>query len=397
MAANKAVVVVAAVLLLLAVVARRASSQSYNAIYNFGDSITDTGNLCTGGCPSWLTTGQPPYGNTFFGRPTGRCTNGRVIIDFLGTHDAFSPRIDSAQNFHCKLKDDELNLFARAADRFGLPLLPPSKASGGDFKKGANMAIIGATTMNFDFFQSLGLGNSIWNNGPLDTQIQWFQQLLPSICGNDCKSYLSKSLFIVGEFGGNDYNAPLFGGKSMDEVKGYVPQIIAKITSGVETLIGLGAVDIVVPGVMPIGCFPLYLTLYQSSNSDDYDGNGCLKSYNSLSVYHNGLLKQGLAGVQAKYPAVRLMYGNFYDQVTQMVQSPGSFGLQYGLKVCCGAGGQGSYNYNNKARCGMSGASACGDPENYLVWDGIHLTEAAYRSIADGWLSGPYCSPAILH
>ncbi|BAD73162.1 putative esterase [Oryza sativa Japonica Group] len=349
MAANKAVVVVAAVLLLLAVVARRASSQSYNAIYNFGDSITDTGNLCTGGCPSWLTTGQPPYGNTFFGRPTGRCTNGRVIIDFL-------------------------------ADRFGLPLLPPSKASGGDFKKGANMAIIGATTMNFDFFQSLGLGNSIWNNGPLDTQIQWFQQLLPSICGNDCKSYLSKSLFIVGEFGGNDYNAPLFGGKSMD-----------------ETLIGLGAVDIVVPGVMPIGCFPLYLTLYQSSNSDDYDGNGCLKSYNSLSVYHNGLLKQGLAGVQAKYPAVRLMYGNFYDQVTQMVQSPGSFGLQYGLKVCCGAGGQGSYNYNNKARCGMSGASACGDPENYLVWDGIHLTEAAYRSIADGWLSGPYCSPAILH
>lgn len=93
-----------------------------------------------------------------------------------------------------------------------------------------------------------------------------------------------------------------------------------------QTLIGLGAVDIVVPGVMPIGCFPLYLTLYQSSNSDDYDGNGCLKSYNSLSVYHNGLLKQGLAGVQAKYPAVRLMYGNFYDQVTQMVQSPGSFG-----------------------------------------------------------------------
>lgn len=38
----------------------------------------------------------------------------------------------------------------------------------------------------------------------------------------------------MGEFGGNDYNAPLFGGKSMDEVKGYVPQIIAKITSGVD-------------------------------------------------------------------------------------------------------------------------------------------------------------------
>lgn len=356
---------VVSILSLLAV-ARHGSSQSYNAIYNFGDSISDTGNLCTSGCPSWLTTGQPPYGNTYFGRPTGRCTDGRVFVDFLAVY-------------------------------FGLPLLPPSKASSSDFKKGANMAIIGATTMDFDFFQSLGLGNSIWNNGPLGTQIQWFQQLTPSICGSDCKSYLNNSLFIVGEFGGNDYNAPLFGGKGIAEVKGYVPQIVNKITSGVETLIGLGAVDIVVPGVLPIGCFPLYLTLYPSSNQDDYDGIGCLKSFNGLSSYHNGLLKQGLSSLQSKYPSVRLMYGDFYTQVTQMVQSPGSFGLKYGLKVCCGASGQGSYNYNNQARCGMSGSSACGDPENYLVWDGIHLTEAAYRSIANGWLKGPYCSPAILH
>jgi hypothetical protein len=33
-----------------------------------------------------------------------------------------------------------------AAEFFGLPLLPPSKANRTDFKKGANMAIIGATT-----------------------------------------------------------------------------------------------------------------------------------------------------------------------------------------------------------------------------------------------------------
>lgn len=72
-------------------------------------------------------------------------------------------------------------------------------------------------------------------------------------------------------------------------------------------------------------------------------------------------------------------------------------GLRYGLRVCCGAGGLGSYNYNNGARCGTAGASACGDPENYLVWDGVHLTDAAYRSIAGGWLSGTYCSPGILH
>ena len=74
------------IVFLLSVTRRYGCSQSYNAIYSFGDSIADTGNLCTGsgGCPSWLTTGQPPYGNTHFGHPTGRCTDGRVIVDFLG-------------------------------------------------------------------------------------------------------------------------------------------------------------------------------------------------------------------------------------------------------------------------------------------------------------------------
>ncbi|CAD6240511.1 unnamed protein product [Miscanthus lutarioriparius] len=358
---------VAFIVFLLSVTGHYGCSQSYNAIYSFGDSIADTGNLCTdpGGCPSLLTTGQPPYGNTHFGHPTG-------------------PRHPRLPRFVC-------------TDHFGLPLLPPSKAIGaGDVKKGANMAIIGATTMDFEFFKKHGLGNNIWNNGPLGTQIQWFQQLMPSICGTDCQSYFNNSLFVVGEFGGNDYNAPLFGGKAMAEVRSYVPEIVDRIASGVETLIGMGAVDVVVPGVLPIGCFPLYLTLYPSSSKDDYDEIGCLKSYNNLSSYHNELLRQAVSGLQSKHAGVRLMYADFYAQVADMVRSPETFGLKYGLKVCCGAGGQGSYNYNNNARCGMSGSSACGDPEKYLVWDGIHLTEAAYRSIADGWLKGTYCSPGIL-
>ncbi|KXG21541.1 GDSL esterase/lipase At5g45910-like [Sorghum bicolor] len=352
-------------LLLLLCVLRHGAAQRYNAIWSFGDSISDTGNLCVGGCPSWLTTGQSPYGETFFGRPTGRCSDGRVIIDFLAEH-------------------------------FGLPLPPASKA-GGDFKKGANMAIIGATTMSFDFFNSIGLSDKIWNNGPLDTQIQWFRQLLPSVCGNDCKSYLSKSLFVVGEFGGNDYNAALFAGRSMAEVRGYVPRVVSKLVRGLETIVRSGAVDVVVPGVLPIGCFPIYLTLYGTSNAADYDRDGCLRSYNGLSYYHNALLKRSLASLQRTYPHARIMYADFYTQVTHMIRAPHNFGLKYGLKVCCGAGGQGKYNYNNKARCGMSGASACADPGNYLIWDGIHLTEAAYRSIADGWLKGTYCNPPIQH
>ncbi|PAN32900.1 hypothetical protein GQ55_5G525600 [Panicum hallii var. hallii] len=359
----------AVLIVFLLSVARIGRSQSYNAIYSFGDSISDTGNLCagSGGCPSWDSTGMLPYGRTHFGHPTGRCTDGRVIVDFL-------------------------------AERFGLPLLPPSKASGSNFKKGANMAIIGATTMDFEFFRSRGLGGSVWNDGSLGTQIQWFQQLMPSICGSDCKSYFSKSLFVVGEFGGNDYNAALFNpGKGMAEARSYVPQVVDRIASGVEALIGLGAAELVVPGVLPIGCFPVYLTLHPSSNKDDYDETGCLRSFNSLSSYHNELLKRAVSGLRSRHAGARIMYADFYAQVADMVRSPETFGLEYGLRVCCGAGGQGSYNYNNGARCGTAGASACGDPEKYLVWDGVHLTDAAYRAVAGGWLRGTYCSPGILH
>lgn len=85
---TKALVSILFLLLLLAMAQPGSSSQGYNAIYNFGDSISDTGNLCLGGCPSWLTTGQPPYGKNYFGRPTGRCSDGRVFVDFLGMYYA---------------------------------------------------------------------------------------------------------------------------------------------------------------------------------------------------------------------------------------------------------------------------------------------------------------------
>lgn len=257
------------------------------------------------------------------------------------------------------------------------------------------MAIIGATTMDSGFFQSLGIGDKIWNNGPLNTQIQWFQQLMPSICGSSCKTYLSKSLFVLGEFGGNDYNAQLFGGYTPEQAAGQSGTIVDGIGKGVEQLIGLGAMYVVVPGVLPVGCFPIYLTLYGTSNAGDYDQYGCLTRFNTLSSRHNSLLQAKVSSLQSKYPWARIMYADFYSHVYDMVKSPSNYGFSTNLRACCGAGG-GKYNYQNGARCGMSGAYACSNPSSSLSWDGIHLTEAAYKQIADGWVNGPYCHPPIM-
>jgi hypothetical protein len=71
--------------LLLVLCASSAAAQKYNAIFNFGDSITDTGNLCIDGRIPQITFTQPPYGETYFGYPTCRCCDGRVVVDFLST------------------------------------------------------------------------------------------------------------------------------------------------------------------------------------------------------------------------------------------------------------------------------------------------------------------------
>ena len=53
------------------------------AIFIFGDSLSDAGNN------NYIanTTSKanfPPYGETFFHRPTGRFSNGRTAFDFIG-------------------------------------------------------------------------------------------------------------------------------------------------------------------------------------------------------------------------------------------------------------------------------------------------------------------------
>lgn len=60
------------------------NQQSYNAIFSFGDSLADTGNFLLSGALAFPVIGKLPYGETFFKHATGRCSNGRLIVDFFG-------------------------------------------------------------------------------------------------------------------------------------------------------------------------------------------------------------------------------------------------------------------------------------------------------------------------
>lgn len=63
-------------------VVSNANPLPYEAIYNFGDSISDTGNAEKD--TKRLMPSNSPYGSTYFKHPSGRLSNGRLIIDFIG-------------------------------------------------------------------------------------------------------------------------------------------------------------------------------------------------------------------------------------------------------------------------------------------------------------------------
>lgn len=56
----------------------------FPAIYNFGDSNSDTGGIAAAFYPM-----AAPCGESYFNRPFGRASDGRLIIDFIGNDTSY--------------------------------------------------------------------------------------------------------------------------------------------------------------------------------------------------------------------------------------------------------------------------------------------------------------------
>lgn len=166
-----------------------------------------------------------------------------------------------------------------AAERLGLPYVPPylgppfafpSPADSDGFCQGADFAVAAATALDVEFFRERGIPGvptiKFPLNTSLDVQLEWFESLKPSLCHKtqgtmsscfsvcdntqasrntiqlgahrsmraECRKVLGRrSLFIVGEFGVNDYLLS-FRRKSVPETRSYVPDVIRTITMGIE-------------------------------------------------------------------------------------------------------------------------------------------------------------------
>lgn len=156
---------------------------------------------------------------------------------------------------------------------------------------------------------------------------------------------------MVGETGGNDYNFAFAQGKSIEEAKKLVPDVVEIIKDAVrvscpvlhifsfvyliycsfymftfnrlsflmscffliQRVIHLGATQVIVPGNFPIGCFPMSLEMFKSNNKSAYDEHQCLKEFNDFAAFHNKYLQQAIITLQEENPATTIVYGDYYN------------------------------------------------------------------------------------
>ncbi|KAL1810700.1 hypothetical protein ACET3Z_020765 [Daucus carota] len=323
-------------------------SCNIDKIYQFGASKSDTGNRRIENPLD--TCNMHPYGQSFLKEPTGRCSDGLLMIDYI-------------------------------ASAAGIPFLNPYLNFKANFSHGVNFAVGGST--------ALPVKKNATNSGTrssLQVQINWMYNFFGSLCNSCSPGNHKKTLFIVGESGNNDYTSALFQGKSVEEIKHkLMPQVVQSIMHAVIKVMSAGAVRIIVPGQFPLGCFPIYLTAFPSNSTTAYDKHKCLTALNDLAEAHNNYLQQAIRTLKTQNPKTKIVYGDYYNAFEWLLNNAQHLGLdaESTLKACCGIGGR--YNLNSTQRCGSPSVPVCPDPDRHISWDGIHLTQKANRLIAT-WL-----------
>ncbi|KAK7821511.1 gdsl esterase/lipase [Quercus suber] len=297
---------------------------NFPAIFNFGDSNSDTGELVATGIETLL----PPNGQSYFKKPSGRYCDGRLIIDFL-------------------VRSMDLPFLNAYLDSIGTP----------NFRKGCNFAAAASAIRPITGSASpFSLGIQVAQFQRLKARVLELEMLpkgkklgkhLPK------KDYFEKGLYTF-DIGQNDIASAFFS-KSLDQIIASIPEILAEFETGIQKLYEQGARNFWIHNTGPLGCLPQNIAIFGTDKSK-LDEFGCVSQHNQ--------------------------------------------GFEHPIRACCGYGGP-PLNYDSRISCGqtkiLNGTSVtvkgCSDSSKYISWDGIHYTQAANMHVSSEILTGRYSDP----
>ncbi|XP_065876566.1 alpha-L-fucosidase 3-like [Euphorbia lathyris] len=348
------------------------STCHFPAIFNFGDSNSDTGGLS-----AVFGQAPPPHGESYFHHPAGRYCDGRLIVDFI-------------------------------AKSLKLPYLSAYLDSvGSNYKHGANFATAGSTIRP----QNTTLRQSGFS--PISLDVQWnqfndfhrrsqivrkrggiYKELLPKA------EDFSNALYTL-DIGQNDLTSGYFMNLSTTQVRASVPQLLQQFKNIVSYIYGQGGRNFWIHNTGPFGCLPYVLDRIPLSAAE-IDKAGCGIPFNRVAQYYNHGLKKTIAQLRKELPKSSITYVDIYSLKYNLIAQPTKHGFKESVRACCGHGGK--YNYNKNIGCGgkitvkgkqIMVGKPCKDPSVWINWDGVHYTEAANKWIFEQIVNGSFSNPPL--
>ncbi|KAM0913007.1 hypothetical protein ACQ4PT_012441 [Festuca glaucescens] len=346
----------------------------FPAVFNFGDSNSDTGGLSAA-----FGAAPPPNGMTFFGSPAGRYCDGRLIVDFI-------------------------------VENLGIPYLSAYLNSiGSNFSQGANFATAGSTisrqntSLFLSGFSPISLDVQSWEFEQFINRSQYvynnkggiYRELLPKA------EYFSQALYTF-DIGQNDITAGYFANRSTEQVVASIPELMERLTSIIQSIHWLGGKYFWIHSTGPIGCLP-YALIRRPDIAVRKDNVGCSATYNKVAQLFNQKLKETVACLRKTYPDAAFTYVDVYTAKYKLISEAKKLGFDDPLLTCCGHDA-GPYNYDPKVGCGgkvlVNGTwvvlgKPCDDPARRVSWDGVHFTEAANKFVFDQIVGGALSDPPV--
>ncbi|KAL4348493.1 hypothetical protein GQ457_17G001470 [Hibiscus cannabinus] len=298
----------------------------------FGDSLSDNEN--NNNLPMLAKVNYPPYGVDLPQGPTGRFCNGRNIHDFI------------AQLLRFK---DYIPAFATLRGR--------------NIFNGVNYASGSAGIRN-----ETG-SNKIKNH---KTIISMITRLMGNYSATN--SLLKQCIYSV-QIGSNDYINNYFKPEFYETSRCFTPSeyatlLVQQLSLQLKTLYNYGARKFAVYGIGQIGCTPYAILMYGSNGSD------CISKLNEGATLFNDRLK----------PLIHQLNINLSDaKFTYLNPSGGPDaatlgGVVFWLHIVGAFSGDCSVLHDQGG-----GGELClldSNSSKYVVWDGVHPTEALNKMVA---------------